>query len=185
MYQVRRATPDDADGISAVLRVVAAERVYSAIDRAWSVEDQRRYLAALSPRDAFHLALTEAGEVVGYQSLDRYSTFLESMAHVGQLGTFVLPAWRGRGVGRALFIETARFAADAGYWKFVINVRASNASAQAFYRGLGFTECGRLRSQVVIDGREDDEVLMELFLRPQPGSSANRSVMRPAPGATR
>jgi ribosomal protein S18 acetylase RimI-like enzyme len=163
-YHVRRATADDAPDIAAVLRTVAAERVHSAIDEAWSVDEQRRYLAGLSPRDAFHVAATGGGDVVGYQSLDRYSTCLGSMAHVGQLGTFVLPAWRGRGVGRALFAETARFAARAGYRKFVINVRASNASAQAFYRGLGFAECGRLRAQVVIDGREDDEVMMEFFL---------------------
>ncbi|MBM3817597.1 MAG: GNAT family N-acetyltransferase [Acidimicrobiia bacterium] len=161
---VRRATADDAERIAAVLQAVTAERVHSAIDRPWSVAEQRRYLASLSPRDAFHLAATDTGEVVGYQSLDRYSTVLDSMAHVGQLGTFVLPAWRGRGVGRALFGETTRFAAAAGYRKFVIAVRASNASAQAFYRRLGFADCGRLQAQVVIDGRDDDEILMEFFL---------------------
>ena len=147
-----------------MLRTVAAERIYSAIDRAWSVEDQRRYLASLSEREAFHVAVTGAGEVIAYQSLDRYSSFLPSMAHVAQLGTFALPAWRGRGAGRALFEETRRFAAAAGYRKFVIQVRGSNAAAQSFYKGLGFVECGRLTAQVVLDGREDDEIVMEYFL---------------------
>jgi ribosomal protein S18 acetylase RimI-like enzyme len=41
--------------------------------------------------------------------------------------------------------------------KLVIQVRASNRAAQAFYKRLGFVECGRLRAQVIIDGREDDE----------------------------
>ena len=36
------------------------------------------------------------------------------MAHAGQLGTFVLPEWRGRGVGRALFEATRRFADTGG-----------------------------------------------------------------------
>ena len=36
--------------------------------------------------------------------------------------------------------------------------------AQAFYKGLGFVECGRLGAQVVIDGEEDDEIVMEFFL---------------------
>jgi ribosomal protein S18 acetylase RimI-like enzyme len=63
-----------------------------------------------------------------------------------------------------LFQETTRFARASGYRKFVILVRASNADAQAFYRRLGFTDCGRLTRQVIIDGREDDEVLMECFL---------------------
>jgi ribosomal protein S18 acetylase RimI-like enzyme len=86
------------------------------------------------------------------------------MAHVGQVGTFLLPEWRRRGVGRQLWNVTLAFARDAGYRKLLIQVRASNATAQAFYRHLGFKECGRLARQVVIDGVEDDEVLMELFV---------------------
>ena len=85
------------------------------------------------------------------------------MAHVGQIGTFMLPAWRGRGVGRLLWAATLAFARAAGYRKLVIQVRASNSAAQTFYRGLGFQDCGRLSRQVVIDGVEDDEVLMELL----------------------
>jgi ribosomal protein S18 acetylase RimI-like enzyme len=86
------------------------------------------------------------------------------MAHVGQVGTFILPAWRTRGVGRQLWDVTLPFARGAGYRKLVIQVRASNTTAQAFYRRLGFADCGRLKRQVIIDGVEDDEVLMELFL---------------------
>ena len=165
-FHIRRANADDAAGISAVLEKVAAERVYSAIDRAWPAVEQRRYLESLSDREAFQVAVALSGQVIGYQSLDRYSLVLSSMAHVGQLGTFLLPEWRGQGVGRALFAETLRFAASAGYRKLVIQVRASNASAQAFYTRHGFVECGRLHAQVIIDGREDDEVVMELALPP-------------------
>lgn len=163
-FQVRRASPDDAGGIAAVLDTVTRERVYSAVERAWSADEQQRYLASLSPREAFHVAIDETGDVVGYQSLDLYSTILPSMAHVGALGTFLLPAWRRHGVGQALFDATRQFAALAGYRKFVIQVRASNLAAQAFYRQLGFVECGRLRAQVIVDGSEDDEVLLEFFL---------------------
>jgi|SRR5687768_4625986 len=163
LVRIRRASVDDAAAIARILQVVAAERVHSAIDRPWPVEEQRAYLASLSDREVFHVAV--AGDaVVGYQSLDRYSSVLPSMAHVGQLGTFLLPDWRGRGVGRALFASTAGFAAAAGYRKLVIQVRGSNAAAQRFYGRLGFVECGRLRAQVVIDGRPDDEVVMEYFL---------------------
>jgi len=163
LVRIRRASVDDAAAIARILQVVAAERVHSAIDRPWPVEEQRAYLASLSDREVFHVAV--AGDaVVGYQSLDRYSSVLPSMAHVGQLGTFLLPDWRGRGVGRALFASTAGFAAAAGYRKLVIQVRGSNAAAQQFYGRLGFVECGRLRAQVVIDGRPDDEVVMEYFL---------------------
>jgi RimJ/RimL family protein N-acetyltransferase len=156
---------DDAAGIAGVLQRVAAERVYSAIDRPWSVEQQGSYLASLTSREAFHVATADAGDIIGYQSLDLYSRALTSMAHVGQLGTFIVPAWRGRGVGTALFQATNRFARSVAYRKFLIQIRASNAPAQRFYNKLGFVECGRLTAQVTIDGREDDEVLMEYFVQ--------------------
>ena len=163
-FQVRRARPDDGAGTSRVLEAVVAERVYSAIDRAWSPEEQREYIRSLSDREALHVAADSAGQIVGSQSVEMYSRALSSMRHVAQLGTFVLPAWRGRGVGQALFDASRGFAAAAGYSKIVIQVRASNAGALAFYRRLGFAECGRLRGQVMLDDREDDEILMEYFL---------------------
>ena len=160
--QVRKAVPPDAAGIVAVLETVASERIYSAIDQVWTVEHETRYLESLGPREALHVALDAANGIVGFQSLDLWSA-LSSMAHVGQVGTFLLPAWRGAGLGRQLWRATEAFARDAGYLKLAIQVRATNTVGLAFYRKLGFLECGRLTRQVIIDGAEDDEVLMEYF----------------------
>ena len=148
----------------AVLAVVIDERVHSAIDRVWSVEQERRYVESLSAREVIHVALDDAGRVVGLQILDRWSAVLDSMAHVGQVGTFLLPAWRRRGIGRELWYATAAFAREARYQKLLVQVRGTNAHARSFYRRLGFVECGRLSRQVMIDGSQDDEILMELFL---------------------
>ena len=163
MLSVRKATPDDAAAVAAVLQVVAAERVHSAIDRAWTVEEEHAYLISLSSREVVHVAIDDIDGLVGLQVLDRWST-LDSMAHVGHVGTFILPSHRRRGLGHTLWAVTTRFARDAGYRKLVLQVRESNEAAQAFYRRLGFRECGRLARQVIIDGVEDDEVLMESFL---------------------
>ena len=162
---IRRATPDDAEGIASVMAAVVAERVHSAVDRAWNAEEERRFVEQLSPREAIHVAVDDAEVVVGLQILDRWSPMLGSMAHVGQVGTFVLPAWRGCGIGHDLWDVTRVFARSVGYGKLVIQVRGSNVAAQAFYRDIGFMACGRLTGQVVIDGVEDDEVLMERFIR--------------------
>lgn len=155
--------PADAAGIVHVLETVTAERIHSAIDRVWAVDQETQYLESLSPREAFHVAVDAAAGIVGFQSLDLWSSLLSSMAHVGQVGTFLLPGWRGLGVGRQLWSATEAFARESGYRKLAIQVRASNAVGQAFYRRLGFRECGRLTRQVIIDGSEDDEVLMEYF----------------------
>ena len=145
------------------MSIIAKERIYSAIDQPWDATEQARYIASLSAREAIHVVLTDTG-IVGIQVLDRWSA-LPSMSHVGQLGTFLLPEWRGRGIGRRLWGATERFAASAGYRKIVIQVRAGNVPAQAFYEELGFEECGRLRDQVVIGGVADDEILFEYFIR--------------------
>jgi len=161
---IRRALPADAERIAAVLEVIAAERVHSAIDRAWTADEERRYVESLSPREAIHVAVDDVQGIVGLQIVDLWSPTLTSMAHVGQVGTFLLPEWRRGGVGRRLWSATLAFANEAGYRKLVVQVRGSNAAAQAFYRRLGFRDCGRFSRQVVIDGIEDDEVLMEFFI---------------------
>ena len=163
-FTIRRASERDAAAILSVLEVVAAERIYSAVDRVWALDQERTYLRSLSSREATHIAFSSSGEVLGFQTLDLWMAVVRSMEHVGQLGTFLLPSWRRCGVGRLLFQATLAFARSSNYRKFVIQVRASNLSAQAFYKALGFVECGRFAKQVIIDGIEDDEVLLEYFL---------------------
>jgi ribosomal-protein-alanine N-acetyltransferase len=161
---LRRATVADSEAIIQILQGVAAEGGYTAITRPWSNEQQRRYIALLSPREAIHVAETEAGTIAGYQTLDLWAPTLQSMAHVGQIGTFLRPEWRGRGLGAALFQRTVDFACGQDYSKLVIQVRAGNGAALRFYRRLGFRECGRLSRQVRVHESEEDEILMEFFL---------------------
>lgn len=161
---IRRASPDDAESIRAVLSVIAAERKWSAITEPFPVEAQRAYLQSLTDQEAFFLAEDPAGRVLGYQSVDRWAPLFGSMSHVAQLGTFLLPEARGCGLGQALWQRSLDFARGAGYTKIVIQVRGTNLRAQAFYARLGFRECGRLTRQVRIGDEWDDEVLMEYFV---------------------
>jgi ribosomal protein S18 acetylase RimI-like enzyme len=161
---IRKATEADAEAIIAILEGIASERIYTAIDQPWSANRQRQYLLALSAREAVHVAETGKNEIIGYQTLELWAPTLNSMSHVGQIGTFVTPAWRNQGVGEALFRTTVNFARQCSYLKFVIQVRSSNIAANAFYQRLGFRECGRLTRQVRIGNQEDDEILMESFL---------------------
>jgi L-amino acid N-acyltransferase YncA len=161
---IRRATEDDAEAIIAVLEGIASERVYTAINRPWSAEQQRHRLISLSTREAIYVAETEQEGVIGYQILELWAPTLDSMAHVGQLGTFLRPEWRRQGIGAALFRGALDFARERDFRKFVIQVRSSNTAAQGFYKRCGFRECGRLTRQVRIGDQEDDEIIMEFFL---------------------
>jgi phosphinothricin acetyltransferase len=163
-FAVRRATEADAEAIIAILEGIASERIYTAINRPWSADQQRQHLLSLSARETIHVAETERDAIIGYQILELWAPTLASMAHVGQIGTFLRPEWRRRGIGEALFQRAVDFARERDYLKFVIQVRSSNTSAQGFYQRLGFRECGRLTRQVRFDELEDDELVMEFFL---------------------
>lgn len=160
---IRQATPDDAGAISAIWETICAERRYTAVSRPFTPAQEREYLASLSPREAIFLAEVD-GQVIGFQSLDKWARFTDSFDHVGTMGTFVCPGWRRRGIGHRLALHTLAFARANGYEKIVVYVRGSNTDAQSFYRSLGFVPRGTLTRQVKIDGEYDDEVFMELFL---------------------
>jgi len=104
----------------------------------------RAFTAAIVRRDAFgrrrafRALVAEAdGRVVGYASFGiGYNTDIaarEPWMH----DLFVLPAWRGRGVGRMLVTAVARQAARRGLGCLEWGVRGSNARALRFYRRLG------------------------------------------------
>ena len=160
---IRRATADDAEAISAVWEVVCAERVYTAVNRPFTPQQERDYVASLSDREGIFLAEVD-GHTVGFQSLDLWARYTDAFDHVGVMGTIILPEWRRKGIGRYLAENMLDFARANGYEKIVIYVRAGNMGAQVFYRSLGFVPKGVLARQVKIDGQYEDEVFMELSL---------------------
>lgn len=54
----------------------------------------------------------------------------------------VAPGWQRRGVARLLFAALAAALRQAQASEVTLEVRASNLPALAFYRSLGFVECG-------------------------------------------
>ena len=160
---IRRATPDDAEAISAIWEVVCAERVFTAVNRPFTPQQERDYIMSLSEREGMFLAVVD-GQIAGFQSLDLWAKYADSFDHVGVMGTIILPEWRRKGIGHRLAEHTLDFARASGYEKIIIYVRAGNTGAQAFYRSLGFVPKGVLARQVKIDGQYEDEVFMELLL---------------------
>jgi ribosomal protein S18 acetylase RimI-like enzyme len=93
---------------------------------------------AFGPRRAFRVLLAEvAGRVVGYASfVTGYNTDIAAR-ELWMHDLFVQPAWRGRGVGRALLTAVAREAARRRVACLEWAVRPTNARAIRFYRRLG------------------------------------------------
>ncbi len=160
--QIRPATLDDAPGITRVLNGIVAEGGLTALDQPVTLEGERAFLAALGPRAQVLVALAQ-GEIRAFQGIEPASPFV-SMAHVAQLGTYVERAWRNRGLARRLWEQNRADARTLGFRKVSIQVRAGNIGALAFYRRLGFTDIGVARQHVLVQGRYEDEVLLERTL---------------------
>ena len=162
-FQVRRLKVEDAEEISAIWRVICSERVYTAVNKPFTTEQEQKYITSLSKRECIFVADVE-DQIVGFQSLDKWAVYSDSFDHVGVIGTFILPQWRKKNIGIKLAEYTFNFARNHYYEKIVIYVRATNSGAIEFYKKLGFVQKGVLSRQVKIENHYEDEIFMELFL---------------------
>lgn len=160
---IRKAEVEDAKEISAIWTVICAERVFSAISKPFSLEQEREYISSLSEREGIFVAVVD-NKIVGFQSLDKWAKYSNTFDHVGVIGTFILPNWRSKTIGKQLTQYLFKYAKKYDYEKLVIYVRASNSGALTFYKNLGFIQKGVLTRQVKIDDQYDDEIFMEFFL---------------------
>ncbi len=160
---IRKAQVEDAEEISNIWKVICAERKYSAVNHPFTPEQEKDYILSLSDREGIFIAETK-DQIFGFQSLDKWAKYTDSFDHVGTIGSFILPKWRGCGIERQLAIKTFQFAREKGYEKLIIYVRANNTGAIEFYKNLGFIQKGVLSKQVKIDGHYEDEIFMEFFL---------------------
>lgn len=82
------------------------------------------------------LAETDRGEAIGYALY--WPTYMTQSASTGALlsDLHVAPAWRRRGVARALIAATAKATADAGGNSVIWAVDAGNERGRAFYRTI-------------------------------------------------
>ncbi|MFX1375320.1 MAG: GNAT family N-acetyltransferase [Promethearchaeota archaeon] len=161
--KIRKAILDDAKSISQIWEVVCAERIYTAVSTPFTAKQEREYLSSLSEREGIFIAEFN-NKVVGFLSLDLWSKAIDSFKHVGTIGTFILPDWRGKGIGYNLADHTFDFAKTNDYEKIVIYVRKGNERAIKFYQNLGFVLKGELERQVLIDDVYEHEVFMEKFI---------------------
>lgn len=102
------------------------------------------------------LVAEAGGRIVGY--LMAWSVV--DILHVLNIATD--PAWRRRGVGRALLLAAAAEAREAGLERATLEVRRSNRGARDFYRRYGFVESGVRKGYYADDG--EDAIIMDARL---------------------
>jgi GNAT superfamily N-acetyltransferase len=129
------ATPADVPIIRSLIRALAD---YEQLTHAVVADEARLRETLFGASPSAEVVIARAsGEPVGFAVwFHNYSTFL------GQRGLyledlFVEPAWRGRGIGRALLAHLARIAIERACGRMEWAVLDWNTPAIGFYRRIG------------------------------------------------
>jgi RimJ/RimL family protein N-acetyltransferase len=156
--RLRAARPEDAADFRELLDAVARERRYLAMIEAPDLEQVRSFLERLGDGGGVQQLALIGERVVGWCDIIRDE--LPGFGHAGRLGMGVAHDQRGHGLGERLLLRTLDAAAEIGIWRVELDVFASNTRAVALYERTGFQHEGRKRSARILDGREDDILLM-------------------------
>lgn len=132
--EIRRAGPEDAAEIARLLHGFNTEFEEPTPDVATLTERSRRLL------DEGEMTVLLAGSGPDGLSLLRFrpSLWLDGLeAHLAEL--YVVPALRGRGIGRALLEATIAIARETGAGGIDLNTGETDTAARALYESMGFT----------------------------------------------
>jgi GNAT superfamily N-acetyltransferase len=139
MHSIRTATPDDIPLILDLIRSLAA---YEREPDAVQTTDADLLRDGFGQQPRFECLIAEVrtevgGEAAGFALyFDNYSTWRgRSGIHLEDL--FVLPRFRGQGIGKALLARVAARAVERGCVRLQWDVLEWNQTAIDFYRGLG------------------------------------------------
>jgi RimJ/RimL family protein N-acetyltransferase len=167
-FIVRPAVPADVPALDQAIAKIDEETEFLAVPGEYMQRWARGFaerLAAMNAKGTGAYLIAEAcGEIVGF--LGAFAGPLKRtrgvvyIAHVG-----VRRAWRGQGVGSALFAAIEDWACGQGAWRFDLRVDTRNARGIALYRKRGFVVEGRIVDGALRDGAWCNHFLMAKTLR--------------------
>lgn len=129
--------------------------------------------AALAARFGGHLRAERSPMIAGFHDgemiglMDFQPGSRRRIAHVGEMGMGVDPAWRSRGVGRAMLVALLDWARAApGVERMELGVLPANTAARRLYTALGFADEALLRRKFKFDdGTRSDKFVMAIYTK--------------------
>ncbi len=139
-FSIRPAQPEDAPVITALINELADYEKLSHESRPDPSSLAEHLAADASPRTEVYLAVdTDTSETIGFALFfQNYSTFLTQWG-IYMEDLYVRPAYRSRGVGRALVEQIARTAVARRCGRLEWSVLNWNDTAIEFYKRIGAT----------------------------------------------
>ena len=144
------------------LDTVAREKKYLAQIEALPLERIKGFVRDSIANDVAQFVALDSERVVGW--CDIFPHWAAAQMHCGTLGMGVLPAYRGRGIGRQLLTICIAKAHLRGITRIVLEAREDNSRAIGLYQKMGFCLETRTRKALRFDGEYYDGVQMSLVL---------------------
>ena len=158
--QTRAATALDARQMAALLNAIIEEGGTTALTRPVTGDDINDWMTR-SDRNAWHVAIDDAGEVVGFQWINPVDYLPEEAADIA---TFVKIGKTGLGIGSSLFRATCDAARRLGFSWINANIRADNEGGLIYYQSRGFRDYDRWEDYKLQSGLVVDKVLKRFDL---------------------
>ena len=153
----------DADAICRIYNQGIEDRIATLETELRTPHERRQWLASRSPRHPVIVAENDAGEVMGWASLNIFNA-REAYRFVADISVYVERRWRGKGAGRVLLEKLVALGRQHGFHKLVLAAFPFNDSGLALYEKLGFRTVGIYREQGQLDGKWVDTIVMERLL---------------------
>ncbi|WP_300011525.1 GNAT family N-acetyltransferase [uncultured Roseobacter sp.] len=137
MIHVRPALPLDCASMAQLLNEIIEIGGTTALTKPVTGDDLKDWMAGHSSGSAWHVAVNEQEEVVGFQLLEPHPKLPPDAVDIA---TFVKVGQTGLGIGSALFDATAKAAKELGYVWINATIRADNTGGLTYYQSRGFRD---------------------------------------------
>lgn len=160
-FEIVPVSEEHAEGFHETLDFVAKERKYIAFFEAPPLEGVRKYIHDMIEKGSPYFIVISEGKVVGWCDVQRADR--EMFAHRGTLGMGLLPAFRGKGIGKQLIQKAIDAAFACGMTRIELTVKEPNKNAFELYKRVGFEVEGLQKNTCLIDGEYINSYAMALL----------------------
>jgi L-amino acid N-acyltransferase YncA len=152
---IQKGSPVDLRQTAELLNEIIAIGGTTAMTNPMSRDDLEAWLMADKDCSTWHVALTEDGDLLGFQWIGPWGDLPPEACGIG---TFVKAGRTGLGIGSKLFEASVTAARAIGYTWMDAEIRADNEGGLAYYQSRGFENYKRNNGVVLEDGTEVSKI---------------------------